>query len=65
MNFSCTCTRGTDECELMHLMACTLQDYRHHHENALEMISCIQGKANFDQAYQQCIKKLPDKEAQW
>ncbi|KAI6189449.1 hypothetical protein M3Y97_00009700 [Aphelenchoides bicaudatus] len=62
--YACTCTQGTDECEIMHLMACTLHDYRHH-EDAVELVSCLQGQPNFDTAFEQCIRKLPDKEANW
>ncbi|KAI6232702.1 hypothetical protein M3Y99_00994100 [Aphelenchoides fujianensis] len=63
-DYVCTCTRGADECELMHLMSCTLHDYRHH-EDAVELIACIQGQPSFNEAYNQCIKQLPDREASW
>ncbi|KAI6224959.1 hypothetical protein M3Y95_00807800 [Aphelenchoides besseyi] len=63
-DYVCKCTLGPEECELMHLMSCTLHDYRHH-EDAVELVGCIQGQPTFQAAYTQCIKPLPDREASW
>ncbi|KAI6190279.1 hypothetical protein M3Y97_00100300 [Aphelenchoides bicaudatus] len=62
--YTCNCPNGDDECELIHLMSCTLHDYRHH-EDAIELIACIQGQPTRSEANRQCIRKLPENEAIW
>lgn len=62
--YGCVCTQGPSECDLMRLMSCLLHDYRYH-EDALEIIDCIQERASLDDASNNCIQKLPNRDADW
>lgn len=48
----------------MHLMSCALHDYRNH-ANAVDLIGCIQGQPSFEQAYKECVTKLPTRDSKW
>jgi hypothetical protein len=63
-DYGCVCSQGPAECDLMRLMACTLHDYRRH-ENALDTIACIQGRPSLEDAINNCVKKLLNREADW
>ncbi|KAI6188160.1 Gamma interferon inducible lysosomal thiol reductase [Aphelenchoides besseyi] len=52
---ACTCMHGPTECDLNRLQNCAISYFPRRH---LGLVTCIQGLANLDEAYQRCLSRL-------